>query len=211
MGIRNEMDDGSHLNLILTRRLGVQGAAAPNVASELFPCIVLENDRPEWGFIKREKHCQQTMTGAAVAGELTSVGIANMPGGTGVLAVCNRIYLSNTQTTPFDMNVGFNVLQSLGAVTSQPKGHPVDSRWGSEDPSLTGFIRDQVAGLATGMTVQRIVVPANATVELNGAWVLAPGSFLFVEARGAAQEVMASFQWTERAATEGELLGAIAF
>jgi hypothetical protein len=50
----NGINEGG-LNNILSQRLGVKGSsAAPAVAPEVFPCLTLENDRPEWSWLKGE-------------------------------------------------------------------------------------------------------------------------------------------------------------
>jgi len=58
------------LGQLLAKRLTTPGGAvAPTVAPELFPVLALENDRPEWSYLKGEQLRARAVDVAAVAGQ----------------------------------------------------------------------------------------------------------------------------------------------
>ena len=62
------------LSQVLAKRLTTPGGSvAPTVAPELFPALTLENDRPEWSFLKGENLCSRYCTVAALAGNYSMV------------------------------------------------------------------------------------------------------------------------------------------
>ena len=60
------------------------------MASEIFPMVVLENDRPEWAFLCGNKIASGRNTDGAVAAQFSHVGLHN-PAGSGIMAVCEQI------------------------------------------------------------------------------------------------------------------------
>jgi hypothetical protein len=79
MAVFNEIDEGG-LNGILSRRLGMPGGSpAPSLAPEIMPQIVLESDRPEWGWLKGEMRCAGRFSVAALAGNYGYVQFYNPP------------------------------------------------------------------------------------------------------------------------------------
>lgn len=89
MAVFNEIDEGG-LNGILTRRLGMPGGSpAPSLAPEIMPDMTLENDRPEWGWLKGEMHCSGNVLVAAVALNHGVVEFVN-PTGSNTIATFTR-------------------------------------------------------------------------------------------------------------------------
>ena len=208
MGVLNEMDDAGGLNLILSNRLGVQGAAARKVATELFPMMALEVDRPEWHFLAQSRLCRASRNQGAVGGAYSAVGVANMPGGSGVLSVVEEIIVHETSGGLATYWVGFNNLQSLGGGFTTTPGQVVDSRW-NEDPSTATFYGTTVGSLTS--IIEVVLSSGYTSTRIKGPFVLGPGSFVWVQGAAQNQRVDASFIWRERAATAGELRGAVTF
>jgi hypothetical protein len=66
---------------------GTQEHRAYGIADEITPVAVLENDRPEWGFLKAEEwHSARVTAAAGGAGVVTQIGLRNAPN-SGVLAI----------------------------------------------------------------------------------------------------------------------------
>ncbi len=77
-GIYNEMQDGSY-NELLSRRFNMKiSSPASALVPEVGAGIVVENDRFEWGFIKRENHYSLNGGSAAVVGQKSWVRLSNL-------------------------------------------------------------------------------------------------------------------------------------
>lgn len=80
------------LGQLLARRLTTPGGAvAPTVAPELFPVLTLENDRPEWGYLKGEQLRARAIDVAGVAGQYAMIQLY-IPSNSATIAVIEEIH-----------------------------------------------------------------------------------------------------------------------
>lgn len=199
---RNELEHGERINSILSRAFGVQGPPAPFMASELFPNLVMGNDRPEWGYLGNERYCAGQGSDAAAVGQTSHVGLNN-PDASGVIAVVTGIVLANNTgaVATIDIAVGRD-----NTPDSSAGGHFRDTRYPSSQVS-TCDIWLRTNATTQGTTIARYKIATGGTIVVTQPFVLSPGGFVVV--RHSAQNVVcdASFYWREYAAAEGELRG----
>ena len=194
---QNELEDGAGLNQILSRAFGVQGAAAPFMASEVFPVLVMGNDRPEWQFLSGDRLASGFHSDAAIAAQRSHVGINN-PAGSGAICVVESIIVSGISAT-------VAIAIGKGAVIDSAAGQKFfrDTRLPIATGGPTCDLYDTTQAGALGATVLTLEVGAVA-LEVKGPWILAPDGFLLVRG-GTAVAVSANFIWREYAAANGEL------
>jgi len=96
--MQNEIQVG-RFNALLSKLFGITGAPSPVLATDVFPNIVVESDRPEWSFLKGEKllggYYGLAAGGAGTYGKLQ---LWN-PAGSGVLAVVEKFFITATANT----------------------------------------------------------------------------------------------------------------
>lgn len=194
MAIFNEVADKGQLNQVMQRRLNMTGAApAPSLMPEIGPVLVLENDRPEWGFLKGEFAWSQRLRAAAPGAGNHAMYYLENPANSGVLAVVSLVYCSvlarivATGTLPAS-----TLLSSLG-------GRPRDTR----QPGLSRV-------RAADATIPTANIPATGYelaggTQLREPFVIAPGGWMLVISDVAATAMTTSSSWTERPAMPGEL------
>lgn len=192
--IFNEVGEGQ-LNSILVRRLSMKvPTAAPSVAPELFPNLTLENDRPEWGFLKGEYRWARASVGAAAVGNLTWCALRN-PAGSGIIAVVKQVTQSSTARAT--LYLGY---QSPTTLVNSASGIALDSRQPSNSQC---FVLDgNNVGVPAGFSTLAIVV---ANVAFDEPVVVAPGAWLLCLNTSTNLAMPYSFCWTERQAVTGEL------
>lgn len=169
------------------------GAVAPGVAPELFPCVVLENDRPEWHYLG----------GGGIFGRSSSAGVA--AGGAGVrssvqivnarrdnLVIVESIEMATAATALVAsvIRYGVDVLPFGTAVSGVPR----DSRMFGRGSSATVVI-DNTLAAAAGSTIYNTLTPMKLPLPV----VLAPGDALYCApvADNTAITIWA-FGWRER-------------
>ncbi len=92
-GIYNELQEGSY-NELLSRRFSMKiSSPASALVPEVGPSIVVENDRFEWGFLKRENAYGVTAFQAATVGQKGGLEIANVS--TNSLVVLDSLTLNS--------------------------------------------------------------------------------------------------------------------
>jgi len=206
MGIQNEMDDGQGLNQVLSRRYGIQGPPAPNMATEVFPTISVEPLAPEYQFLCNHRLAVAGIAQAGVVAERAQVGIQN-PVDSGVIAVVEALQVMgvvNSQT--------FRVFMGVGAQTWDASGTRVfrDTRFGIIANATTLIAVRQSGAVPLGSdTTATFIEKADTMVDIPGPYVLGPGGFVTVVQDAVNQSITAMFTWRERAVTKGELLGAV--
>lgn len=199
----NEILEGS-LNQVLSRRLAMQGnAPAPALMPEVAPVLVLENDRPEWSFLKREAWAWGIGNAPANAGLRSGVKLTN-PTGSGAIIVLKRSLVWCQAVCQFRRVPGVGAAPGPNVGTSAPE----DLRYPSPAPGINtvGHVSWEHLPAPLAETIQVLDVQGptvNYVVDHNV--VLPPGST--VSWWGAANnfQVVVSFQWYERRALPGEL------
>lgn len=192
MAIFNEMQDKGQLTQILQRRLNITGAApTPSVAPELFPVLVYENDRPEWGFLKGEFPYSGSLNVAApAAGFHAAIGLEN-PGSSDVLCVVKSFGVSQVCRVA--------IVSAQAGFVSGSQGRRRDSR---SPLNGRGFRNNYSIPTASLPTAQQIVF---ANQEFKTSYIIAPGSYLIIACEAAATALSSFIAWTERPAMPGEL------
>jgi len=207
VAIFNEMQDKGQLSEVLQRRLNMSGAApAPAVAPELFPVLVYENDRPEWGFLKGENPFALASSSSAAVGTHSGNGIWNPAGGNIIVVVksitwypadpCGLV-LSVSSTQPFSSTVAGSSTDSRYATAASLRRSNclVGQRNDYSDPDSLPCI----LSLNGSATVGSPFVYRTPIILKPGAQLVLIGS----NANTALNRV--TFEWTERAAMPGEL------
>lgn len=189
----NQFEDRGQLANVLQRRLNMTGAApAPSVAPELFPCLVYENDRIEWGYLKNEiPYSRHRVTNTPAAGQHAAVVLEN-PAISGVIVVVKRVLSSlNARVS--------NVSTPNGTLVFGDAGFSRDSRTSVRSRA---FVSEYAVLTANMPSLQWLAIP---NVETDLEWVVAPGQFLILASNTAAASLTGGFAWTERPAVQGEL------
>jgi len=195
----------SGLNEIITRRLTTPGgSAAPAVAPEIFPVLVLESDRPEWGVLKGENPFAVSRVAAAPGvGNFLTHALVN-PTGSGVIVVVKR--LAAVAGTGL-VRVGVAENGTYGAGGVQGIGIPTDSRISAFAGAV--FTRRSASSL-TELIGAGAVTPSplwfgEATTNLDIPFILKPGWGMFVATNSSNTALTTNIFWTERKAQPGEL------
>ena len=203
---QNEMGFGAGLNQLLQRRLGVEGfPPAPMVASELFPTLCLESDRPEWHFLSGSRLCAGTIDNAAAGAGIFSFGGVVNPAGSGVIAVVTRVQTTEGANPSQNHELGIGLSSALGTTTVS--GFFRDGRWGAtRNPTCLLSQHTSASGLLNvGARIQQVSGYTNNEL----AYILTPGYSFGIRPVGANLLIRASFEWYERSVNPGELIGAV--
>lgn len=174
--MQNEIQVG-RFNAILSKLLGITGPPAPTSATDVFPTLTLESDRPEWHFLAGSRIAAATTVDAAVAGQYSHAGIVN-PAGSGTLVIVRLITAYPTGTC--ELVFGISAATTPDAYTSSVK---LDTRsWGtSHAPTTKSWIytnagaisADQFASVAGAASANYALTPPLGIV-------LSPGYQTFI-------------------------------
>jgi hypothetical protein len=195
----NGINEGG-LNNILSQRLGVKGSsAAPAVAPEVFPCLTLENDRPEWSWLKGESLRGIQRFTAAVAGQNNALQLY-IPTNVNAVAVVTRIQIHNAvqhliTRAPINGTVtGWTTVNSI----------PRDFR----NPTTGEAVRCEAVSTASAFVGATIANSSSNVVPFNQPIVLAPklGVALIIRTAVVNTALDVDVQWYERSALPGELV-----
>jgi len=201
VAIWNEILEGS-LNQLISRRLGMQGGSpAPAVTPELGCGLVLENDRPEWSWLKGENLLSARGGAAAVAAQFGFCSISNPPN-SGIICTVERIVWQSLASNMFVK------MLPLGSETGTPVNPGVrDGRWRQGISTARGAC-NITAGTTPAASPETVLdyLHANANDSRGTAYILRPNQSLRVECE-VANIVLANitFVWRERGANSGEL------
>lgn len=195
MAVFNEIDEGG-LNAILTTRLGMPGGApAPSLAPEITPQLVLENDRPEWGWAKAEMRVAGYFSVGALIGNTSYVQIYNPPSSN---SICVIDYAENVGGS--DIYISRAATSVLAAGTGV-YGGVCDLRFRFRTMQLQTSL---VQGLMP--STQGTFCLLNSTLHpFTGSIILKPDSLVLVHGTFTNQAVDFNLRWYERVAQSGEL------
>lgn len=160
------------------------------------PGIVLEDDRPEWSYVKREARWARFFQSPAVAAQFGVVIIQN-PLKTNVLATISTVLL----IAPAGFSLRGIVSTTLSVPTTPLVAIPMDSRLKPASSSLVVFITSNAGG-AGGTVGPVIAAPA---VPFTEAITLAPGSQLQLFGTIVNTAFDVDVIWRERPAVAEEL------
>lgn len=196
MAVFNEIDEGG-LNGILTRRLGMPGGSpAPSLAPEIMPQLVLENDRPEWGWPKGEMLVSGNFYQSAVALQLSFVEFIN-PATSNTIATIRNV--TNIGATSFAIT---RAAFSTAAGVTVLYGGVADLRYTFRSHSI--LVR---TGSAAAVSNQGIFYGMTSTAPpFTGSIILPPGSLVRCVGIAANTTIDFNLTWYERQAQAGELV-----
>lgn len=178
------------------------------LSDQAVPVVVLESDRPEYRFIKRQFPFMGGTSQAAVAAELSAIGVKMMgaratQGVGGGLAVVE--FVRNLNAVPVDLILGHLVGSTElapGEIGSNPFTSTLDSRLTEEAvvaPSASQLFRCHSAiGVGGGVFPLHDSLAANAATERGYIAIVAPGGFLAVQGQAVNTGVAANFRIWER-------------
>lgn len=206
----NELQGGEPANQILQRRFGITGQApAPVMASELFPTVCLESDRPEWHWLGGGRLVGGRGFLAAAPGNFSQLNLQN-PAGSGVIAVVDSIVIADDAGATAMWQIRVNGVGALTVPSASARGFMLDSRAGMAAGFRSSLsIGELLTATIAGQVVNQVRVGANGNYQDIGSYVLGPGSEIVVSPTTQNRSNLVSFRWRERAATPEELTGAI--
>lgn len=187
------------LNQVLTKRLTTPGGSvAPTVAPELFPNLVLENDRPEWGWLKGERTAACFLTRAAVAGQFGAAQLY-LPSTAQTIAVVTSIKSANSNEINLARLVGIGGgLAGWSALTPGT----TDFRW----PATQTQVLVETTANAVQPSQHATLGRLNATNTGHyGNIVIAPGTALGFVTNAVNLALWVIVTWYERPVQPGEL------
>jgi hypothetical protein len=173
-----------------------QGGIIAAVSPELSATLVLENDRPEWCFLKNERCCAGMADVAANAGQVSRVRFRN-PTNSGCLAVVEAIGLSFFVATLnyAAIYIGSNAAD-LG--TAENKNVQRDTRTGSQKGACILSSDNTGVGANNGVQFELVSTSIGNITFTALPVVLAPGGTLDINCGIPNVETVFAFRWRER-------------
>lgn len=197
----NEVLEGS-LNQLIAKRFGMQaGSPSPLVAAEIFPVVVLEDDRVEYGFMKREvlgaARCVQGATAAVISNAM----LRNPPNSGVIVTVLG-----------FEMQTASNIdvlanYSDVANYATLDAGLPRDLRFGAPAPTNnTVAVPSHDATNAVPAGAKALFrFAANPTGFQRVELILGPGTSVEVRTVSVNTSLVVNWIWRERTAQPGEL------
>jgi len=188
------------LNELLARRLTTPGGSVSGtVAPELFPVLTLENDRPEWSYLKSEGLYGRSIGVSAVAGQFSMAQIY-LPTTARSLVVITGIQNWAANNISIARLVGIS--GGLGG-------------WAARVTCARDTRRNGNGSAATLETNANVAQPTNfgdfatlfgANARYTAPIVIAPGGAIGIFPTVVNSALTASIEWYERPAQPGELV-----
>lgn len=207
---RNEMTEGEGLNRILSNVYGIQGPPAQFMASEVFPMLVMGNERPEWQALEGRRLAHAQFTDGAVVGQYSRGGIWNRPSKNAIVVVEHvNAYRSAASASDYELRIGVSNQEGPSIWDSTLETQFRDTRWmndvGTKVPTTNAVILTSVNQI--GKAIETFYLDQYDNWQLDGPIVLGPGGYLLLQAGNTNQQTLGSMQFIEWAARPGELLG----
>jgi len=196
--MQNEIQVG-RFNAILSKLTGITGAPSPVMATDVFPMLALEVDRPEWSFLGGERLGWMRWTDAAVAANYSSVGIRN-PANSGVLVVIERIEAHISAAGQWFVGVRANTtVDASGTCLAR------DSRFVAAGYNTTAQYVERTQATQPAYPAYGLAVAANNTISRHEVpIVLSPGYEVMVWPQTVNVAIYASFAFRERILNSSE-------
>jgi hypothetical protein len=193
--MQNEIQTG-RWNAILHKLLSMkEGAPSPTLATDVFPTVVLESERPEWSYLAGERLCFGRWSDAAVAGNYSAVGLRN-PVGSGVLVVCEAIDIFVGATSQWYIG-----MRSNSTVDAANPGFCRDSRLATQ--KAVGEVTERTQVAVPVYPMYKAIVLVSTTAHYREPIILSPGWEILCHAL-ANTEIQGNFSWRERALEPSE-------
>ncbi len=191
------------LNTILSRRLAMKGSsAAPSVAPELFPNLTLENDRPEWGWLKGEMLCANRITRAAVAAQFTAAQLY-LPSTANAIAVVTSITNWTGNALRFGRAVGIGA-GLTGWTAAASSNNARDFRWRPQTSQVIAETNANALPVNTFGIFGRLF--GIGLLEYTDPIVIVPNTSLVLATDVVNEPLDFVVSWYERPAVPGELV-----
>lgn len=198
MSIFNEIQE-SGLNQILTRRLDIKGdVPAPAIVPEIGPQLVLENDRPEWGFLKGERLAARWVSVAAVAAQFGAVQLYLPPASREVVTIQRITFLNANSVSLAEATVIDGGLVGWVGTATQVR----DFRWPA---SATALVISTTTNVAQPSNFGVLAQAATSQAEIVEPIIITPGQSLMIYANVVNQALAMNIYWRERVGTASEL------
>ena len=189
---------------LLRKLTELQGALRIDLLEELRPVLVLENDRPEWFFLRKERIASGTASTTSGAGTLAECGIFNPPTSGLVVVVTGMQVMTSASVDIFRRYV--TALPALAAVNNAGVR---DTRVRPGGPFVsTTIVGAQVyqavpAVVDGGIADKEFVLVINSapveTIGPRGEIVLAPGTGVQLsDAAVGVSTLRVNFDWYEK-------------
>lgn len=161
MALENEILVG-RFNRLLQRLFSMKGPVpSPQLGGDINAGIELEVDRPEWGFLSGEMRFAGWFSQAAVAAQVSEVGLQlNLK--SGVIVVVEQIIIDNSSAGALEFEVKTGTGAPLTGLVSMAA---TDQRFGTKKTAVQiGSSTEAVATPAN--RVVRVSIPANSSLIL---------------------------------------------
>lgn len=200
---------------VLRSLLSIEGKApAAEIATEIFPGLVLENDRPEWAALGGTRFAFGRVSGLNAVGVISCVLIN--PAGSGQMLIVRYARGNIHNTSGAVGNLDFGIGSAANVTTPQPTlrfladtRFPPSTNTARPVGLLGTFNGVNVLGQKDQIGVPNLAGNANAcyaNVLFKGPLVIAPGFAAAVQWDVANVTLRASFDWYERPMQESERL-----
>lgn len=195
----NEISEGG-LNQILNRRLAMEGySPSPTLAPEVMPGLVLESDRPEWGWLKGEQLLGFSQSLAAGGAGFFGQAWFTNPARSNTIVVIERI---SAHTTGNHAIVRIAQSVDAGSVVGTLQNNTWrDTRWG-----IQGILAIRTVVTTLPALTYRTLAQVTPSFPYDEPIVLGPGTTCHIYGETAATAFAFSLAWTERVALQGELV-----
>ena len=198
--MQNEIQIG-RLSALLHKPLGMtEGAPSPTLATDIFPTLCLESERPEWAHLAGVRTRQGYHYHTLIAANNGWIALVN-PAASGMLVVCEKIRVGSSAGTYI------RVYLAAVAVTA---GAPVNtvSFLDSRDGLFTSAAQiregEAVGPLLLSPASGVLAMPAAESQDVPTKYVLAPNSAVLIYNETVNQSFSAWFEWQERALEPSE-------
>jgi hypothetical protein len=212
VALLNEIQVGRY-NGVLHKLLDIKdGAPAPQLAADIQPGLILENDRPEWKFLGGEHLCAGVGRRSATALQFSTVWLWNPMPSRGVIIVVEKVIISATTASGTNGQVHWGHIDALiGGGTQVEVAHGFrDARLARGNqasagqvyvagPAASGDITAELGSVFFGGDSQTVL-----TIE-NMNYILMPQTGLGFQSGAVQENLTVAFQWRERQVESSEL------
>jgi len=172
------------------------------VEDEIRAAVILQNDRPEWGFVGQELWCGGANNQPGVAATRALIGLRN-PRGSNVLAIIDGIGIADGAAT---IMISGRVVPPRIADAGRPTptstipGTPRDTRWEAVNQrQATCVVIGATPAALFGFEVDRWLPTFQQGLPMEGfRAILAPGADYYLQTDNIASTIGGSFRWRER-------------
>ncbi len=174
------------------------GGLVPELAQELSAVLVLENDRPEWCYLKGEK-CSQAYVNAPQTGAQSGLVRFRNPATSSTLMVISQILCS---TNPAAAGTSFGMALAIGRAAADlgnvvASKSPRDGRLFGDAPAAV--LSYDVAGAAiSGVTCEFQGANIGTISCISPPIILDPGGSVDVQSQIVNLQFFVNFAWMER-------------